>query len=206
MNKKFKKVGALVLGGLVIASGAGILGATAFPKTVEVEKVVTEYVDVPGPVQIKNNTVIKEVEKIVEVDNGHLDTVLEHIYDNDGSIEYITEDLDDDELDLIVERVSFVNDVKALAVAEVKSEAIDLLHKELVGEVKLDEDDIERLKIYDDADEIALDDIDFEDLDADAYVNVRFEQDDVDYVAEFKVEIKDGIVDDIDLESVALKE
>ena len=58
----------------------------------------------------------------------------------------------------------------------------------------------------DDDDEIELDDLDFEDYDADAYVRARFEQDDVEYEAVFRVEIKDNEIDDITLESVELRD
>jgi len=46
-----------------------------------------------------------EVIKEVQVDNGNMDLVLDHIYDNDGNIEYLLDDLDDDEIGLIVDRI-----------------------------------------------------------------------------------------------------
>src|SRR6056297_2209314 len=60
------------------------------------ENPIIKEIPVEVPVEVP---VEKIVEKEVKVDNGNLDKVLEHIYDNDGSIEYITDNLDDDELD-----------------------------------------------------------------------------------------------------------
>ena len=162
---------------------------------------VIEYVDkeVEKEVQV-------EVEKLVEVDNGNLELVLDHIYDNDGNVEYLLDNLDDDEIDLIVDRVVFVNEIKSLAVAETEKEIKDLLDKEEFvfnnETIKFDEDDIERVRIQDDDDEVVISDIDFEDSDADVEVEVYFEQDDVKYKALVTVEFKDGEADDIDLESV----
>lgn len=209
--------------GLVAALAIGAFGGAVFtpqdytPESVQVSidaavsnansTAFNAGVDSVEPeVVIEENTVYEDREVTVEVDNGNLDLVLDHIYDNKGDVEYLTEDLDDDEVAEIVDRISFINDVKVLAAEEVKAEAIDLLHKEDVGDVRLDEDDIERLRIDGDADEIELDDVEFEDLDADAFVNARFEQDDVKYEALFRVEIKDGVVDDIDLVELGLKE
>ena len=164
---------------------------------------VIEYVDKEVLV---NNTV--EVE--VEVDNGNLDLVLDHIYDNKGDVSYLTEDLDDDEVNEIVDRLIFVNEIKVLAAEEAKSEIKDLLDKEEFTfnnvTVKFDEDDIERVRVQDDDDEVIVgEDIDFEDGDAEVEVEVYFEQDDVKYKALVEVEIKDGEVEDLDLVSVELR-
>lgn len=89
-----KQIIALSLGGLVILGGGAIIGANAFPKTVETTKIVTDTVTkevpVPGPVQIveKNVTVLKEV----PVDNGNLPAALNFIHDNvnsDVTMDYI---------------------------------------------------------------------------------------------------------------------
>lgn len=136
----------------------------------------------------------------------NLKSVLTHVYDNGGNVEYLTDDLDDDEIMKIVERVVFINDIKALAVAEVKKEGVDALDKEIVGEVEIDEDDVERFKIYDDDEDIIVDSVDFEDSDADVKVTAKFEQEDVKYKADFIVSFKDGSVDDIEVDSVYLEE
>jgi len=162
-------------------------------------EIVTEYVETETIVEVDK---IVEVEKIVEVDNGNMDSVLEYAYENEGNMSLVIDDLDDDELDLIVDRIAFINEIKQLAIDEVKAEGIDELDKEIteVNNITIDEDDIDRFRIYDDADEIEVDAIDFEDGDADVSVDVRFEQDDVRYYAKFLVEFKDGKVDDISLE------
>lgn len=211
-----KKISGLVLIGLA-GVGLGGVGMAAYDsahpytvteqiiKTVEVPQIVEK--EVIKEVEVE---VIKEVEveviKEVEIDNGNLDLVLDHIYDNDGNINYLTEDLDDDEIEEMVGRIVFVNDIKQLAIKEVEKEGMDELDKEMINGTELDEDDIDRFKVYDDDEDIIIDDIDFEDFDADVFVDARFEQDDVRYKATFKVEFKDGIVDDIDLESIELRD
>jgi len=201
MNTKTK---AVVATGLIASAllGAGLQDVLEQPE-VEYEQVnvtmtetITELVEVEVPVNVT---------EFVEVDNGNLDLVLEELFDNDGSVEYLVEDLDDDELDQIVGRITFANDIKALAVAEAKSEIVDLLHKENINGTVLDEDDIERVKVQDDDDEVVIADIDYEDLDAEVLVEIKFEQDDVNYLAVVEVEIKDGKVDDIDLKSISLR-
>lgn len=228
-NKTGKVIGAIVAGGLLIAAGAGGMGvsnADTIQDQVAQIAELSEYANelntqivtlANKPAEIVTNTVevekIVEVEKVVEtvveVDNENLQLVLDHIYDNEGNIEYLTDDLDDDEVNEIVDRISFINDIKKLAVDEVKSEGVDELDKEVVGEgddaVELDDRDIERFRVYDDADELTVDDVDFEDGDADVYVNTRFEQDDVKYIATFRIAFKDNEVDDIDLDSVELR-
>jgi hypothetical protein len=203
MKETTKKVAAAI--GIAALGAAGIgLGfaldnptpeviVKEIPK--EVIKEVTKEVQVEVPVEV-----IKEVEVPVEVliDNGKLDLVLDHIYDNDGKVEYLTENLDDDEVSLIADRVIFVNDIKKLAADYVKEELADEVDKMSVSGETLDEDDIERIRIDDDSDEIVIDDIDFEDKDADVVVTGSFEQDDIEYEFEAVVEIKDGEVDEID--------
>ena len=163
---------------------------------------VIEYVDKEVEVEVV-------VEKIIEVDNDNLELVLDHVYDNDGSVEYLLDDLDDDEVMQIVDRVVFINEIKILAAKEVKEEFADLMDKEDFtrpnGNVKenfFDEDDIERVRVQDDSDELKVIDVDFEDGDADVEVEVYFEQDDIKYKALVTVEFKDSEVDDIELESV----
>ena len=201
MNTKTK---AVVAAGLIASAllGAGLQDVLEQPEVkyeqvnVTMTETITELVEVEVPVNVT---------EFVEVDNGNLDLVLEELFDNDGSVEYLVEDLDDDELDQIVGRIIFANDVKALAVAEAKSEIVDLLHKENINGTVLDEDDIERVKVQDDDDEVVIADIDYEDLDAEVLVEIKFRQDDVDYLAVVEVEIQLGEVYDIDLKSISLR-
>lgn len=200
-----KKIIAGIATGLV---AGGVIGATVLPveKTVEVEKIITETVEVPVSItEIKEVPVevIKEINvtKEVFVDNEKLDEVLEHIYDNDGKVQYLTEDLDDDEIAEIADRVIFINEIKKLAVDAVKDELFDELDRETYNisgtDITFDEDDTERLRIDDDEDEIEVSEVDFEDRDAELKLTGTFEQDDVKYNFEVIAEFKDGLFDEL---------
>src|SRR6056297_1072837 len=123
-TKKGVAIAIAAVAGLGLAGAGALIGANAFPKEVEV----------PGPIEYKEKVVNKTVEVSVEVvrevpvnvtkevevlvDNGNYDTVLEHIFDNDGKVQYLTKDLDADEVAEIGDRVIFVNEIKAIAAAE----------------------------------------------------------------------------------------
>jgi len=207
MEDKMKKILAGVSAVAIAVAGFGAGSFMVEPETIVTEKIV----NVPF---IVNHTIEVPVEKIVNlttevlVDNGKLDLVLEHIYDNNGDVEYLIDDLDDDEISEIADRVVFINDIKFLAAQEVNNEIKDLLDKESFNGTDrfFDEDDIERVRVQDDADELIIEDVDFEDKDADVRVEVRFEQDDIKYNAFVTVEFKDGSVDDINLESIELRD
>lgn len=205
--KTNKVVKAIALAGIVLGSAlaGGIAGANLFPKEVpyEVEKVITQFVEVPVEVPVEVEKLVEvEVEKIVEIDNGNLAMVLEHVYDNDGQVEYLIDDLEDDEVDQIVDRVIFINDIKAISEADINAEGLNLLHKEYVEDERLDKKEISRFRIKDD---IVYSDIDFEDGDAIVTVEATFEQDKVKYAAVFEVEIRDGKVEESTLVSVELR-
>ena len=106
-----------------------------------------------------------------------------------------------------VERIVFINDIKRMAVDEVKKEAFDELDNyDFDSETEFDDDDLERLRVYDDDDDILVDDVDFDDKDADVYVEFKFEHDEVKYEARALVEFRDGEVDDFDIDEVWLKD
>lgn len=192
--KKTIAVGAVAL--VAGAAGGALLSpAKVVEVPVEVPVNVTEFINntVEVPVEVVKNVTVE-----VPVDNGNLDSVLDHIYDNNGNIEYIVEDLDDDELDKIVDRVVFVNEAKKLAVDAIEADLFDELDGEVFDEVEFDEDDMERLRIDDDADEISVNDVDFEDRDIELTVTGSFEQDDVKYDYEALVKLKDGEYDEIE--------
>jgi len=212
MNDIVKKVlgviGVVIVAGL---GGAAIANTLIEPEIVTVTDTIVEEHMINVPFEtIVEVPVIQEVEVPVYIDNENLDLVLDHIYDNDGVIEYLTDDLDDDEVNQIVNRIVFINDIKSLAVAEVEKEFLDLIDKEEFEfnneTIKFDEDDVERVRVRDDADQLIIDSVDFEDSDAEVLVEVRFEQDDVKYIAKCVVEFKDGLVEDLDLESVELRD
>lgn len=148
--------------------------------------------EVPGPVQIK------------EVGSEELAEIEQAIMDNDGNVSFCTADLEDDEVALIGDCLVLTNDFKEVALAEAKSEIADLVDGKVVNATTLDEDDVERIRLNDDLDEIEVSDLDFEDKDANVYVTGTFEHDDVKYEFEVEVEFKDGKVDDVSLESVVL--
>lgn len=206
-----------ILGGVAIASLAiGVVGCTPNVGSTEPVNLITQkevdnakkiaydngFADGESSVVPIKETVIEEV----EVDSGNLKLVLDHIYDNDGSVEYLLDDLDDDEVDQIAERIVFINEIKKLAVDTVKADGIDELDREEVDGERLDEDDIERFKVYDEDEDLIIDEVDFEDSDAEVLVDVRFEQDDIEYKATFRVTFKDGTVDDIEVEDVDLRD
>lgn len=207
MNKKNSNAFKLTASGLIVAIAGMAGGAMLFPvehttevpveviKTIEVIKEVS----VPGPVQT-----VYEVREVA-VDSGKLDEVLTAIYDADGDLEFVTDGLKESEIAEIADRLVFEFDVKAMAAQAVARDAIDTLHKEELGAVKFDEDDMERLRIQDDRGEIEVLDRDFEDGDAEVKVTAFFEQDDVKYAADFLVLIKEGKVDDIEVDSIYLR-
>lgn len=198
MNKKTIAIGSAAIIAAAAAFGAGHY--TAPTKTVT--EVKTEFVtkEVPGPVQVQTQ-IVKEIKY---VDSGNLSEVLQGIYDADGDLEYITADLDEDELGLIVERIATQNELRAMAEQAVLDEAMDALDREVVGNVTLDEDEMRKFEL----DESEVTSIDFDEKDATVSVDVIFRQDGKKYVASFEAEVRNGAVRkrDIDLVSVVLDE
>jgi len=226
MNKKenSKKVAALGLAAVVLAGGIGaVAGAIVADDSKQVNE-LTELVEAKRadllaqatlieelqnqePVVI-NNTVVEtvEVEKEVLVDNENLSLVYKYVVDQEGDLtELDISEIDDNGVNELVNQIVFVNDIKSIAAQEVRAEIADLVDKEVVDSVSLDEDDVERVRVDDDFDEILVDDIDFEDKDASLLVSGSFEHDDIDYVFEVEVEFKDGALDDLSLVSLAKK-
>jgi len=179
-----KKIAAIVACGvLAIGAGVGIslvsddsakvadLQATIKALNVTAEPVI-EYVD-NEVVVVKNVT----VEKIVEVDNGNLDLVLNTIYDaEDGDVSYLTDSLDDDELDLIVDRIVFENDAKSLAEAEVKAKIVGYIDDEadIFGEGDLvDYRDNDVYSVSVDSDDSVFEVSDYDDEEATIYVEAK---------------------------------
>ncbi len=185
--KQFFAVGAI---GILIG---GLGGALLLPREVETEVIVEKNVTVEVPYNVT-------VE--VEVDNGNLDLVLQHIYDNNGFVEYLTEDLDDDEVEQIVDKIVFVNEVRKLAVDAVRADLYDEVDKLEVtdGEdvYELDEDELRRLRINDDADELEVTIEDWEDREAIVHVTGSFKQDGTKFNFETDVVFEDGEFDDLE--------
>jgi len=170
-----KKVGAVALG-LGIVGASVLAGASLFPKEVEVPYPVpypvVEYknVTVPGETIIEYVDVEKPVE--VLVDNGNLALVLDYVYEN-GDVEFLTEDLFDDEVDKIVDRIILIEDVKAQA----KAYVLDNFAKELEKQHDYDKRDVSRISI--DSDEVVFvkesADFKYEDFVVDLVVEFRYD-------------------------------
>ena len=175
VNWNWKKVGAYT--GTALIAGLGVGFTVDNNNNNTIDKLQSDLADEQAKAPVVNTV---EVEKIVEVDNGNLNLVLNHIYDNDGSVEYLTEDLDDDQISEIVDKVVFVNEVKSAAVSAVRADLYDEVDKleVTVGNdtVVLDEDDLKRLRIDDDQDELDFEIDDWEDRDATVHVTGNFRQ------------------------------
>ena len=207
-------VGAGVLGGFALDNPTQVdvesLKATAFANgvdsvvipTIDIDEIKTEaYAEGVASVNI---TVPEPVIQIQEIESENLDLVLDEIYDNDGSVEYLTDDLDDDELYKIADRIIFINEAKDMAIDHVKNELADELDNVEVtmkdnSTVELDEDDFEKLRLDDDADEVLVSNVDYEDNDVDVTVTGRFRHDDVWFTFEARVQVEDNEVDDFDI-------
>lgn len=203
---KSKKAVAMVIGGLVLLGGGAAIDHHFLPvvKTVEVEKVVTQEVvkEVPGPERIVEKTV--EVAGPVQlVDNEKLADVLEYIWDNDGNVSVVLDDLEESEVAEIADRMVMVSDFQALAMDAAREQARTELHRETVNGTRLDKEDIERLKVQED--DVLTDVTDWDDKDAEVTVPVFFEQDDVKYKADIIVSFKDGELDEVLADSVSLR-
>lgn len=229
-TKKVLKGAGVAVAGLCLV-GAGIAGGFALDdpkpihvdrplieeriveKVVEVEKVVIEEKEI---LQDTPETLdaLKEAQELADARLEALDSemeekslILDSLSEHDGDMEWVLEDLDDDELQEVVDRIVFVHEIKSLAVDEVKKELFDELDNIVVeleeDELKLDEDEMTRLRINDDYDELALDGVDFDDKDAVVIVTGTFEQDKVKLDFEVEVEFRDGEVDDFEVVSVS---
>jgi len=212
-------VGAVALG-TGLALGGAVLGDNTEQKALDLaNEKIAELESVEPEVVTETVTVTEEtivevpveviVTETVKVDNENLPMVMEYIIDQDGDLtELDVSEIDDEGVDELVSQIAFISEVKDMAVQEVKDELADELDGEKVpiaGEPKmtLDEDDIERLRIDDDYDELIVEDIDFDDGDAEVTVTGTFEQDDVKFDFTAIVDIKDGEVDEIDNISVS---
>jgi hypothetical protein len=191
-----KKVGAIAAS-VVLVGGLGMVtGANLFPKTVVEEVPVEVLVEVPYSVEVPIEVPV-EVPVEVFVDNENLKLVLETVYDRDGNVEFLVDDLDEDELDLIVDRIVFYNDVESLIESAVKAEWEELVHREIATDgQKLFRGEFARVRFDKDVDYSVLD-FDYED--AVGTLGVEFRQDDQRYRAVFEVELEDGDVFDVNL-------
>jgi len=215
-----KTIAALGVAGVVLSAAVsgGIVHHYSVPTQSEItalEDAAKASVDVKsaeakafadGVASVEPKVEIKEVEviKLDSVSAEKLAVLEQALLDNSGDLSVCTEDLDDDEANQIGNCAVFMTDVKNLALAEAKKEIADLVDGEVVAGETLDEDDVSRIKLNDELDEVMVTDLDFEDKDATVTVSGKFEHDDVDYEFEVEVEFRDGEVEDISLESLDL--
>lgn len=182
-NKVFGLIGAGMIG---LAAGFGG-GVTLMPSQEPV--VITEMVEVPVEV-IKevpvNQTVIKEVEVIKEVDNGKLDYLKESLIDRD---------IVDDEFDVVK---VFMAEDEALsrAIIAIEDELADMLEDE---NIMPDEDEVSIYRIYSDWEDVTVKRSDFDNERYKFEIKVRVEDN------ENNVEKKVLVTVEIDEDEVELK-
>lgn len=193
----YKKIGAVAASGVVVFGLGAFSGSLAFPQTVVEEKVVNRTVEVPVPVEVP---VVEYVNQTVEVpvDNGNLDLVLNYIYE-EGLSELDLNDLDDDEVDRIVDRIAFLNESNALAREYVRFEFLDVIDNEYVNGDKIDEDDVERVRVGE-VEDFTFSNVDFDYDDAVVSVPVEFEHNGNDYNVTIDVTIRNAEVDGAELQ------
>lgn len=208
-----KKIGALALVG-VLGLGAGVGGMMLFaPEPVDVSALEANAFEagvnsvvIPEPVVV-NNTVVKEVEVIKEVDNEKLSTVLEYLQENF----YLEDvfDVDEDELNLIVDNIVFENDVLSIAEELVKNDGLKYLDDEtnFFGKTPLKDyrdNDVYKFSVL--SDSTVVDVTNYEDKEATVFVTIRMKLDNDDdklsQLVKFEVEIEDEEVEIINAELI----
>lgn len=171
----YKKAGAVALG-LGIVGASVLAGSQLFPKTVVEEVIVTKVVyedvivEVPTIVEVP---VEVEKEVIIEVDNENLALVLKYVYDEEGNLEFLTEDLFEDELDIIVDRILLVEEVKSVSV----NNALSNFARELEKQHDYDRRDVSRVKLVKDSVEFVKDSADFKYSEFEIKLSVEFRYD-----------------------------
>jgi len=201
MKNTDKIVKAIAIGGTaagLIVGGLG--GAVLFPKEVivpepypvpyevqvQVEKIVNQTIEVP---------VIKEVNvtKEILVDNQNLKLVLDYIYDKDADVEFLLDNLKESEVNKIVDRIIFMNDIEVLAKDYARVNIAEEVHREVVNGTKLYKADIDRIRINKD---VSVEDVSFKYNDASVIVSGSFRHNSKWYIFESEVQFKDSKVED----------
>jgi len=129
-----------------------------------------------------------------------LDLVLQHLYDNDGEVVYLIEDLNDDEISQIPLRVNFINDIRDACVAGVKDELYDEIDKESPinnNSIEFDEDLMTRLKINDNDDELSVIVTDWDDFKGTVEVTGTFKQGTDNFKFTLDALFDDGVFDEL---------
>ena len=138
MKEKIKKIGGLVIGGLLIGSLGYAVGNACVEPQVSIKTV--EKVINATPEQLSKafregmdsvEPIVEYVDKIeVKPDESFNQKIYPYMYDMNGDLRDIIDDLDDDEADKLVDRIDDVIVAKELAKNEVKAELFDELDGE----------------------------------------------------------------------------
>ena len=183
-------------------------GYTAGTSSVDTQAIYDQaYAEGAASVTPTTITEVQYVNQTVEVpvDNGNLQVVLDELYAENGNVTFLTDDLDDDQLNLIVDRIVFLNDSKTLAYNKVSDKIKDELDMYVFNSsVTFDDDEIYSVRMDFDDVELDVSSIDWDDSQVEVLVPASFKQDGVRYDAVFRVSVEDNDVEDVDIESVVL--
>jgi len=218
MENKNKMILAVAGIGLI---GAGALMGGILPNETEVpyevEKIVTQVVNLSSEQEsiafqngVNSVEVPKQVEVFteVEVQSEDFKIVYDYMYDMEGDMSDVMDDLEDDEIELLAERVFLINEAKDLSVEEIEAELFDELDRDSIvlsdnSTLYFDEDDMKKLRIDNDLDELEILESDFDNNEFTVKVTGTFKQDDVYFNFEAEVEIEDNMVDDFEIVSIS---
>lgn len=127
----------------------------------EKEELVEEYESKIAELEAAKEGLKSDLEEaegeVIYVDNENLQLVLEHLFDKDGNVSYLTDDLLDDELDQIVDRIVLLNEIESDVFGFVNSEIARYLER--YEDNVSDRRDISRVRI--DRDSVEFVDTDF---------------------------------------------
>lgn len=198
MINKLKIVAGLTVG---LLAGA-FAGATLFPVTEEktVTETVTETVEVPVIVENKTTEIV-EIEKEVEVPSDNDRLFFKALKDKGGDLTFVTDGLDNNEIEEVVDRLVFYYDTQSISESEVRQSAKTSLNNLVVNGEQLDSRDISRVTVVDSS----VDVNDFDSKDAVSTVVIVFLHDGDKYEATFEADYLAGEVVDVDVTSVALR-
>lgn len=190
MDKKLK---AVVLGGLVLAS----MGAGAATHAIMAEP---KEVLVPGPVVYQNVSVPVEVLKEVKVEVPVEKLVTVTVEDESFKILACDRLLYDD-MKECVEEVKAEDAALKLAIDAIKADYADELEN---ADLVADERDAKLVKIYDSFEDLTVETSDFDDDEYEFVIKAKINDEDAEekFYANFTVEVKDGEAEIVDVELV----
>lgn len=194
-TKKVLKYGAVGLVSAIV--GVGATGLTIDTQADDVALLNQKVADLnqnisslDSQIVDKDNLIaeLEAVEPVVEIEykenpiNQELLDSFDFLAEFPELSEAILDDLDDDEGELIPARIALLKDVHAKFVDYIKEELADELDKEEFYNVTFDEDDVEKIKVYDDLEDIeSFEANDWKEKDFDIALKVKVEHDDEDY-------------------------